>query len=386
MRVPLAWQNLTHDRRRLAVAVCGIGFAVVLMFMQTGFRNALFDSTVQILQDLNADIVLIAKSRYTLPANQAFPIGRIYQARACDGVRAAYPVYIERMRAVWKQPDCRGLPIRVIAAEPAALLIPELAAAAEKLKPQGAALWDVKSKSVYRPKGPRTPWTEWREATLAGRAVQLVGGFSLGTDFANDGNLLMNTANFAKFFPSRATGGDPLSVVDLGVVQLDEGVDVQVAKQRLAERLPDDVRVLTKSEMVARERGFLSCSTPIGYIFATGTMIGFLVGVIICYQIIHADVSDHKAEFATLKAVGYRNRYFVGFVLLESVYLSVLSFLPGAAVSYALYEALARSTGLLMRMTFDRAAVVFLLTLAMCGVSGCLAMRKILSADPASLF
>ena len=114
-RIPLAWRNLTHDRRRLLVAMSGIGFAVVLMFMQTGFKNALFDSTVKILQDLNADLVLIAKARYALPANQTFPINRIYQARACDGVRAAYPLYMERTRAVWKQPDGRGYPIRVLA-------------------------------------------------------------------------------------------------------------------------------------------------------------------------------------------------------------------------------------------------------------------------------
>src|SRR3972149_12057550 len=93
-RVPLAWRNLTHDRRRLLVAISGIGFAVVLMFMQTGFKNALFDSTVQILQDLNADLVLVAKARYALPANQTFHIGRLSQVKACEGVRAAYPVYI----------------------------------------------------------------------------------------------------------------------------------------------------------------------------------------------------------------------------------------------------------------------------------------------------
>src|SRR3989304_5191862 len=111
-RVPLAWRNLTCDRRRLLVAVAGIGFAVVLMFMQTGFKNALFDSTVPNLHALDADIVLIAKGRYALPANQSFPLSRIYQARACDGVRAAYPMYIERTRAVWKQPHGRRYPSR----------------------------------------------------------------------------------------------------------------------------------------------------------------------------------------------------------------------------------------------------------------------------------
>ncbi|MCD4726063.1 MAG: ABC transporter, partial [Pirellulales bacterium] len=160
----------------------------------------------------------------------------------------------------------------------------------------------------------------------------------------------------------------------------------QEVKTRLIERLPNDVAVLTKAEMVARERNFWQRSTPIGYIFTIGTLIGFLVGVVICYQIIHADIGDHLAEFATLKAMGYPNRYFVGFVLAESVYLSLLSFIPGVLISLGLYAALAHWTGLPMILNVPRAASVLLLTLAMCVVSGCLAMRKVLAADPAELF
>ena len=388
MRVPLVWKNLTHDWRRLLAAVAGIGFAVVLMFMQTGFKNALFDSTVQVLEKLDADLVLVARARYALPANQTFNIGRIYQARACEGVRAAYPFYIERPRAVWKQPDARGYPIRVLACDPSepVLLIPELAAYSEALKQPGAALYDEKNKSVYGPPGQRTPWNQWRDVPLAGRSLRLLGGFRLGTDFANDGNLFMNTTNFAKFFPSRFSGGDPLEVVDLGVVKLQRDADPQEVKTRLIERLPNDVAVLTKAEMIDRERNFWRRSTPIGYIFTIGTLIGFLVGVVICYQIIHADVGDHLAEFATLKAMGYPNRYFVGFVLAESVYLSLLSFIPGMLLSLGLYAALAHWTGLPMILNVPRAASVLLLTLAMCVVSGCLAMRKVLAADPAELF
>jgi putative ABC transport system permease protein len=387
-RVPLAWRNLTHDRRRLAVAICGIGFAVVLMFMQTGFKNALFDSTVKVLDDLNADLVLIAKARYALPANQAFNISRILQARACEGVRAAYPLYIERSRAVWKQPGGRGYPIRVLACDPAdpVLLIPEIRLHADALREQGTVLIDAKNKSCYGPPDSHEPWDRWHDVTLAARAIHLVGTFRLGTDFANDANLFMSSANFAKFFASRSPGGDPLELVDLGVVQVEDGADPQEVKRRLADRLPKDVEVYTKAEIIERERNFWNKSTPVGYIFLLGTVIGFVVGVIICYQIIQSDVADHMGEFATLKAMGYRNRYFVGFVLLESVFLSIFSFLPGLLVSYGLYEALAYSTGLLMMMTVPRAAQVFFLTLAMCVVSGCLAMRKVTAADPAELF
>jgi len=47
---------------------------------------------------------------------------------------------------------------------------------------------------------------------------------------------------------------------------------------------------------------------------------------------------------------------------------------------------LADYTGLLMMLTVPRAALIYGLTLAMCIVSGCLAMRKLLAADPADLF
>ncbi len=387
-RVPLAWRNLTHDRRRLAVAVCGIGFAVVLMFMQTGFKNALFDSTVKLLDDLNGDLVLIAKARYALPANQTFNLRRIYQARACEGVRAAYPLYVERTRAVWKQPGERGYPIRVLACDPTdpVLRIPEIGQHADALRGKGTVLIDERNKSCYAPNGSCKPCEQWRDVTLSAQTVRIVGTFRLGTDFANDATLFTSSANFAKFFASRSPGGDPLEWVDLGVVLLEDGADPQEVKRRIAERLPDDVGVYTRAEMIDRERNFWSNSTPVGYIFLLGTVIGFVVGVIICYQIIQSDVADHMAEFATLKAMGYRNRYFVGFILLESFFLSVLSFVPGLLVSYGLYEALARSTGLLMMMTMPRAALVYFLTLVMCVVSGCLAMRKVAAADPADLF
>ncbi len=54
-RTPLAWKNLTHNVRRLLVALSGVTFAVVLMFMERGFQNALFDSTVELVRNFDAD-------------------------------------------------------------------------------------------------------------------------------------------------------------------------------------------------------------------------------------------------------------------------------------------------------------------------------------------
>ena len=87
----------------------------------------------------------------------------------------------------------------------------------------------------------------------------------------------------------------------------------------------------SKQELMEAEMRFLNESTGIGFIFSLGKWIGFLVGVIICYQIINADSPTTWANSPRLKAMGYGNRYFVGLVMQEAVFLSVLSFIPGLA-------------------------------------------------------
>ncbi len=388
MRTPLAWYNLTHNRRRLAVALAGVGFAVVLMFTELGFRNALFDTTIQIPQKLNADLILASKAHKGLISFERFDRQRIYQARGCPGVKAAYPFYLQFYGVLWKASGETIHPIRMLAfslSDPV-LAIPEINGYVQALQEPGTALIDRRSKPLYGiPRG-ADPVAVQPVVELNQRALRLVGWFELGTDFLADGNLILSDRNFAKFLPGRVPGKDPLSAVDLGVIQVAEGADVEEVRAALERLLPDDVRVYTKQAFIDREIAFWNESTPIGYVFFLGMLIGFLVGVVVCYQIISADISDHIPEFATLKAMGYRNRYFMFFVLEEALLLSILSFLPGLLVSLGIYAVLARGTGLLMVLTVPRAAFIFVLTAAMCLCSGVLAMRKVLAADPADLF
>jgi len=386
-RIPLAWHNLTHDRRRLLAAVSGITFAVLLMFLERGFQNALFDSTVEVIRLLDAKIVLVNRAQYALPAQQRFSRLRIDQAKGCPGVASVHPVFIETYYSVLKRPGHKGYPIRVIGLEPGEPIFtsPAINRAAADLKLPESALIDDKSKAKYgfNSTSPRALSAE--DAELANRTVRLVGTFELGTDFANDGNLIMSDANFARYFPRRHPG-DPLSVVDLGVVQLQPDADVLKVQQTLRAMLPNDVAVYTKQEMIEHERQFWHASTPVGFIFALGTLMGFVVGVVICYQVLYASIADHVDQFATLRAMGYPSRYFIGVVLCEAVYLSLLGFVPGLLLAMGAFYALGEYTGLLLVLTLPRVAFVYFLALVMCTLSGCLAMRKVLAVDPAELF
>ena len=135
-----------------------------------------------------------------------------------------------------------------------------------------------------------------------------------------------------------------------------------------------------------REIDFWNRQTPIGMIFFVGSMMGFAVGVIICYQILFTSIHDSMSEFATLKAMGYPNRYFVGLVIRQSIYLSLTGFIPALIFSYGMFRLIEIFVGLPMLLTLPRIGLVLALTVLMCLISGLLALRKLINADPASLF
>jgi putative ABC transport system permease protein len=386
-RTHLAWKNLTHDVRRLIVAVSGVAFAVILIFMELGFLNALLESTVQVLRRLDGQIMLVSRAQYALIAAERFDFRRLYDARQIPGVAAVSPLYLESTAALLRTGNHRGYPIRVIAVreEDDILDIPRLREYRNELHAESTALVDDTSRRKFGFPAFGEPLEQYH-GELNGKKVRLVGHFHLGVDFATDGNLLMTAANFARFFAFRAGGDDPLKLVDVGVVRLETNANVEDVLAHLRSTLPDDVEVLTKERLIQREMTFWRKNAPLGYIFMVGATMGFVVGVVICYQIVYADITDHMREFATLKAMGYSNSYFFGLVLEQCLYLSLLGFVPGLIISWLAYRVLAEITGLTMALGPVLAISVLLTTALMCTISGMLAVSKLLAADPAELF
>jgi putative ABC transport system permease protein len=282
-----------------------------------------------------------------------------------------------------------GYPIRSIGVplDVAVFKSREINSQAKRLTAPAVALIDRKSKATKFPL-PMNDDAALAECNLelANQKLTLVGTFDLGTDFAHDGNLVMSAENFARYFPHRVRFGDPLSVLDLGIVKVQNGYDVEEVREKLESTLSKDVFILTRQQYLDKEIQFWDKSTPIGAIFMAGKIIGFIVGMVICYQVIYSDIADHMPEFATLKAMGYTTKYFIMLIVAEALLLAVVGFLPGTVASYGLYHWLAGRTGLLMQMTTTSMAFVLVATIAMCVASGMLAVRKLLAADPASLF
>ncbi len=387
MRTPLAWKNLTADWRRLMLGAAGVGFAAVLMFMQNGFRFALLDSPVQFLHVLQTDLIALSAARYSLPSEQTFDRSLLERAASDPDVVQITPMYIERFSSQIRVAGESRRAIRVIAVPLRHGLFkdPEVEQFFDLLRGPGTAIVDRSSRSEYKLALDDPEQLRQQSVELLNQRVRLVGTFHLGTDFANDGTLIMSQENFANYFPFRGNG-QPLAQPDLGLIQIRQGADPQAVAQRLTELHATAWDVMPTEAIIEREINFWSRQTPVGKIFTVGALMGFAVGVIICYQILFTSIHDSMPEFATLKAMGYPNRFFLGLVVRQSIYLSLIGFIPAVFISWGLFLGLQAAVGLPMLLTPWRILIVLVLTVTMCLVSGLLALRKLLHADPASLF
>ena len=378
----LGWLQLRHKPLRLAVALSGIAFAVLLIMMQLGFRSALFESAVRFHERFDYDIALFSPDSVFIVRPQSFSIRRLYQALGFEAVEEVTPVYI--FPSVWKNPwNNERRSINTIGFHPDHRLLQAegFGDAQRLLRRQDVVLFDRASRPEFGPVAENFESGAAVVTEINDREIEVVGLFEMGTSFGIDGTVITSDDNWLRLFPDR-----PRSDIHLGLIRLKPGQDPVRLRDALADYLPDDVLVLTKRQFVQREKEYWNSATPIGYIFAFGAIMGFVVGAIIVYQILFADVSEHLNEYATLRAIGFRNGFVSGIVLQEAAILAVLGYLPGLAIVWWLYGKAAAATNLPLYVTQERAVTVFLMTLAMCAISALMAVRKVRRLDPAEVF
>lgn len=383
-RTPLGWLQLSHHRSRLLVAISGIAFADVLIFMQLGFQNALYDSNTRFNRAVLADIILISPQSRNMQNMSTFSRRRLFQAADVQGVKSAEAMYIGL--ATWKNPQTkRKTTVQAIAFNPeqAALNIPEVNTQLDKIKLPDNFLFDRGARGDYdqvfsQIDGGKTVSTE-----IDKRTINISGLFKLGASFGADGTLISSDENFLRIFPRRQVGS-----INLGLISIQPGYDVEQVAAALKSHLKnnEDVKVMTHAEYIKFEEDYWKKESPIGFIFSLGVSMGFIVGVIIVYQVLSTDVNAHIKEYATFKAMGYQNSYLLGVIFEEAIILAVLGFIPGFIVPLGIYQLARNATNLPIYMTLARALIVLSLTIIMCAISGTIATNKLQSADPADMF
>jgi putative ABC transport system permease protein len=382
----VAWQNIYHNKTRFLTAIFAITFAVSFMFLQQGFQEGLLNSNIKFIERLNADLIMVNRSRYASYIEQTFKKSRLYQVRSFENVQEAYPLYITM--GIWKNfQDKKERSIRVFAFNPNDLvfLIPDVQNSVGNLHFPNTILADKKSLKVYgyMEKGVITE--------LSNRQVRTIDTFELGADYVTEGNLIMSDQNFLRIFAERPSGfsakiRSSLDKVDLGLIKVKLGTNISNLVKTLNKSLPQDIKVFDKKDFIQRELKHWNQTTSVGFVFGLGKIISFFVGLIIVYNIIYTDINNNLAQYATLKAMGYSNLYLQSIIFIESIAMSLLGFVPGFSISILIYKLITNFTGLLIQMSWNGIISVLILTIFMCIFASLIASRRLYNIDPAELY
>ncbi|MBD2682795.1 MULTISPECIES: ABC transporter permease DevC [Nostoc] len=386
-KIPIAWLQITYQKSRLLVTVLGVTFAVLLMFIQLAFRDGLFENSVTMHKAIQADLVLLHADTNYFFGIKEFPRNYLYRVLEINGVASASPFYFadanfkntenfvtETISVCAFRPDEPVLNLSAvnqslkILQQPNAVLFDELSSGE-----YGSVASEVKNKGVIT--------TE-----LSNKKINIVGLFSLGGGvMSQDGLVVTSDLNYSTILNM------PLEKVAIGVIRLEQGIKPEEIIKQFSQKFAKSdnaipVKLITLNKFMELEKQHWAESTPIGFIFNLGTVIGLVFGGVIVYQILYSQIADNLYIYATFKAIGYSKSYLVSIIIQQAVLMSLMGYIPGFVLCMFLYQFVQDATRLPMFMTFSRALIVLLLTITMCSLAGLLAMKKLQSADPADLF
>jgi putative ABC transport system permease protein len=376
MRTPLAWLNTIQNRKRSATAVAGICFAVLLIFMQAGFLGAAKLNASLTYRELKFDIMIVSHGYLMLTRSESLDIYRIMQARNVPGVVAVNGLLISGAR--WGHTDRGGTESSfVFGLTPGESYFhdDELNAATARLKARPNMLVDRLSRPSY------DPWEIGGTGIINGQELSIVGDYALGMGLLADGSTIVSQDTYLRLYRMPR-----LDRVQLGLVQIEPGADPETIATTLRNELPSDVMIMTRQELIEREENYFVNVKPVGIMFRVGMLVAFIVGAVILYQILASEITNRLKEFATMKAMGYSERFIYGIGIKQGLIFSIMGYFPSLILSIGLYRVLRELSSFPVYMDLERAIFVFFLTLGMCAIAAFFALGKIKRADPADLF
>jgi putative ABC transport system permease protein len=384
-RTSLSWHNLWHQPVRSGVAVIGVTFAAVLMFMQLGFLEAVKASATVIYDVLEFDICLRSRDYDRFSDARSFGRDRLSQAHGIKGVEKSTPLWIGVLS--WRNPKT---------GEPRAILtlgVPEHSvifkdraiqkAVEHTLDRPQTLLLDTLTRREFGPANGRAfgPEDIGQRVEINNKLLEIGGLYTCGSGLNAGGAIVIQERDFLRCVPQFPAGEVSLALID---INLDS--NPRTVARQLAAALPEDVEVLTRAEVLDSEIRHWVWQTNYGLIFMSGVVVAVVVGTAIVYQVLSSEVVSRLPEYATLKALGYDNVYLVRIMVEQSLLLALVAFLASLAISAVLYEITAVGAQIPIRMTWTNALLVLALTSALCIASGIAAIRRAFLADPAELF
>jgi putative ABC transport system permease protein len=376
MGIPLAWYNTFQNKKRTLAAIGGISFSLLLIFMQLGFLTTARITSGLVYSFFDYDLIVTSAAYESMNSAGSFDRTRLVQAQVVPGVADIATMSYNRSR--WRDPANQDLGSSCMLIgydlNPAFVPDPKAKANLPFLRNKDAVMLDLWSHPDYGEK------RIGKEATLNWQNVSIAALYKLGISFHAEGSAIVNLDTF-----NGLTRTNPRQVT-FGLVKVAPGYTAAATRQALKAALPADVLIFERPSFIQAEQDYFIKVKPIGIMFQAGAFVAFVVGAVILFQVLSTEISNRLREFATLKAIGFRNRYIYKIGAQQAILFGLMSYIPALPLGYGVAWIVQKASRLPMYLTWELDLFVLFLTLMMCLISGVTALQKVRKADPADLF
>jgi putative ABC transport system permease protein len=256
MRTNLALLNIGHNLPRTLVALAGIGVAIVLMFMQLGFRGAVENTATTLYDRMEFDLLVRSRGYLHFVEPGAIDAALLDELRSLDSVREVRVLQVGL--AGWLSPDqqrLRGLMVLGIDPRQPPFQAAALPVNWTGLTEPGSLFIDTTSSQEFGPADQRQFGVAdlGRSAELNGVQFYIRGLFTLGAGLTANGSVVTNLDGFQRINQGATNGS-----YSLGLIQLTSASDVEQTRAGLQNRLTGAngfrlADVLTRDEVTNRE-------------------------------------------------------------------------------------------------------------------------------------
>lgn len=373
MSTRLAWRNLAHDRARLLVAVLGISFAVQLMAIQLSLLFGFAQTASGVIDHSGADLWIAGRGTKNVDQAGEIPARRQFEAMEVPGVQSAEK-YIVHF-AVLRRPD-GGSEFVILVGDHVVQQIGGpwnlVAGSVDDLKRPGGIIVD----SLYMQKLGVTHIGQILE--INNRRTRVVGITSGIRTFAQSPYIFMS------FETARMVGGIAPDATKYVLATLQPGADCDAVKAALASRMPS-VDVFTGPEFASATRFYWLFSTGAGLDLILAAFLGVVIGVVITAQTLYASAMDHLPEYATLRAMGATDRYLAMVIVKQALFNAAGGYSLGAVAALAIVWFAGQGVAA-MWLPWQLVLAVGIVTVIMCVLSGLMAIRRVVTVNPTSVF
>jgi putative ABC transport system permease protein len=313
----LSVSALFYDRVRLAIAVSGLAFAVLLVLLLRGIMDGTIAKSTAYVDHVGADVfVASAGVRNMSLAASLLPEDLVAELGKVPGVERA--AGITNTNAILSSGEAVH-PAQVIGYDPGAGLGGpwKLTAGREVNGPGEIVIDSLLSETIEAPLG----------ATVR----------VLGRDFTVVGLSGATATIAAKPVFIRLDAAQALFQIEGLVNFVLISAEASAEAGRLAEAVQaaagPSVSVLTRSDLSARDRKLLSelFVRPVSVM----STVGFLVGLAISALTMYTTTAERLRDFGVLRAIGAPNGYLFRTVLAQGLILGALGFALGLAATLA---------------------------------------------------